>query len=203
MCYIGERLPQPASIVRNCPCGEEDFECEFNYQRNSDGRCVLTVGAVPLASEDQCSSGQSFWYERTALRKIPHSTCEGGLRLDQGFAHPCPGTTSHGFLFYATFILFPFLISGLAALWYQRRRGGKIRLGEPTEVGGVVDVLVSIPFFIIGTIAVIVGYVKEMEIPFISDRLRRSSSRGYRGISIDDDAEILNSDLRDYEDEEE
>lgn len=123
------------------------------------------------------------------MRKVPHSSCKGGLALDQGSAHPCPGHSSHGWLFWATISIAPFFLSGLAAVWWSRRRGGKgrIRLPEPGEGGnsGVVDVLVSIPWFVIGVVGAVVAYVRELEVPWISDRLRRASrSGGYRSLRL-------------------
>ncbi|ORY88169.1 putative signal sequence binding protein [Leucosporidium creatinivorum] len=202
-CYIGERLPQPHKIEKNCPCTEEDFECEFNYKRDSRGDCVLVDGAKPLESEETCAWDQQFWYERTNMRKVPHSKCVGGLTLDRGYAHACPGHSSHGWFFWATMTVAPFLFAGMAAVWWIRRRGGaggRIRLPEPGEGGnsGVVDFLLSVPWFIIGVVGAVVSRFKEMEIPFVSDRLRRSSRGGYRHIHLEDDAQLL----QDYDDEE-
>lgn len=138
------------------------------------------------------------------MRKVPHSTCTGGISLDLGSAHACPGYSSHSWFFWATVFVAPFFIAGLAAVWWSRRRGGKgrIRLPEPGEGGnsGLVDVLVSVPWFIIGVVGVVVAYVRTVEIPWLSDTLRRSSrdGSGYRTVRLDDDAALL----RDYDDEE-
>lgn len=177
---------------------------EFNYKRDSRGVCVLVDGAQPLESDSTCTWDQAFWYERTSMRKVPHSTCTGGISLDLGSAHACPGYSSHSWFFWATVFVAPFFIAGLAAVWWSRRRGGKgrIRLPEPGEGGnsGLVDVLVSVPWFIIGVFGVVVAYVRTVEIPWLSDRLRRSSrdGSGYRTVRLDDDAALL----RDYDDEE-
>ena len=54
MCYIGERLPQPHSIVRNCPCGEEDFEWSvilsspFRYSADSFRAANSITDVTPL-----------------------------------------------------------------------------------------------------------------------------------------------------------
>lgn len=226
MCYIGERLPQPHKIERNCPCGVEDFEwsvlpklsvasfppeahaiaphSEFNYKRNDQGTCVLVDGAKPLESDSTCEWDQPFWYERTSVRKVPHSSCEGGLTLDRGSAHACPAFQKRGWFFWATITVAPFIIAGLAAVWWTRRRSGKgrIRLPEPGEGGrsGLLDVVVSIPWFVVGVVGVVWAYAKEVEIPWVSAWLRARTSRGgYRTVRIDDDAALL----RDYDDEEE
>lgn len=153
-------------------------------------------GAVALASDETCAWDQQFWYERTNMRKVPHSSCEGGLVLDRGTPHACPGHSRHGWFFWATITVAPFLIAGLAAIWWTRRRSGKgrIRLPEPGEAGngGALDVLLSIPWFLVGVVGAVVAWAKEVEIPWVSDRIRRSSrSGGYRTLRLDDDAELL------------
>lgn len=53
-------------------------------------------------------------------------------------------------------------------------------------------------WFIIGVVGAVVSRFQEIEIPFVSDRLRRSSRGGYRHIHLEDDAQLL----QDYDDEE-
>lgn len=123
--------------------------------------------------------------------------------LDQGSRHACPGHSNHGWFFWTTLTLLPFFIAGLAAVWWSRRRGGKGRIRLP-EVGegsnsSAVEILVSIPWFVIGVVGAVVAWGKSVEIPWLSDRLRRSSRNGYRNVHLDDDAELL----RDYDDDEE
>ncbi|GAA6062486.1 hypothetical protein JCM10212_001859 [Sporobolomyces blumeae] len=202
-CFVGERLPQPAKIEKHCPCSRQDFECEFNYRLDARGECVLVPGATPLEADQTCKWDQPFWYDRTAYRKIPHSQCEGGLALDKGSAHVCPGNKTRSGFFWATIAVLPFGIAALAAIWWTRRRGGKgrIRLPEPGEGNrsGFAELLVSIPWFIIGVAGVLAAKVRELDIPFISDRLRRNSRSGYRSVRLDDalDAQLLS----DYDDE--
>jgi hypothetical protein len=178
----------------------------------------LVDGATPLESDSStCTSSTPFWYTRTNFRKVRHSACEGGLLLDRGTQHACEGQyRRHGVFWWIMMILLPFLIAGLAAIWWSRRRGGKsigggrIRLPDHNgegenqsrarQMGGnAVEVLASVPWFVIGVMGVFVGWVREVEIPWLSDRLRRSTRGGYRSVHLDDDAELL----RDYDDDEE
>jgi cbb3-type cytochrome oxidase subunit 3 len=192
-CYIGETLPQPFKEERICECTADDFECEFNHVRNGNGDCVLVPGAQALASDSYCAWGQDKWYERTAYRKVPHSKCVGGLRLDRGTEHAC--RKSHGFFWWVMVIVVCFLFAGLFAFWYARRRGaarkGRIRLPDPNEdfaVGGSRDSplerigehLSSVPWFLFG----IVGQMKA----WVSGQMPRSRTRGgYRTLPLDDD----------------
>lgn len=160
-----------------------------------------------------------FWYTRTNFRKVRHSACEGGLLLDRGTAYPCatysPSLGSHGFFFWIMIALLPFGITALAGIWYSRRRSGstlslswftskgRIRLPDNINddestlarnaqgrgVEQAVALLASVPWFVIGVVGAVVGAVKKVEIPWLSDRLRRSGRSTYRNVRLDDDAE--------------
>ncbi|GAA6014079.1 hypothetical protein JCM10207_000231 [Rhodosporidiobolus poonsookiae] len=196
-------------IEKTCARIEEDFEWFLNYKRNARGDCVLVDGAQPLASDATCPYGQPFWYDRTAYRRIPHTKCKDGLALDKGSRHTCPGAGARGGFFWATIAILPFGIAALAAVWWHRRKSsryGKIRLPTPGEPGrsSAVDILVSIPYFAVGLIGALVEKVRDINIPWLSDKLRgQRRGRGYgdyRSLRLDDDsigAELLD----DYEDE--
>jgi len=96
---------------------------EYNHVRDSAGKCLLVSGAQPLPNDDTCPDGAEFWYERTAYRKIPKSSCEGGERPDRGAEHRCPGFGAHNAGFWLTIFLVPFGFTALVALWYYRRSG--------------------------------------------------------------------------------
>lgn len=96
---------------------------EFNYARNSDGQCVLASGTQPLPPDDSCRNGEDYWYDRTAYRKIPYSTCEDGLALHQGSRHVCPGIRAHGAAFWFFVLVLPFIFTASVAWWYYRKSG--------------------------------------------------------------------------------
>lgn len=207
-CYVGEKITQLHEVQRNCTCQASDFECEFNYYRNSDGKCVLVEGANPLSSsteEETCRDFESTWYERTAYRKIPYSSCEGGERLDRGPPHPCPGLVGRGLggLFWASIVLLPFACAALGGYWWITKAGrpGAIRLGEHRAYGGdaaagVLSTLASVPYFILGLVSA--GWsALERRVPAL-ERFSFGRRRApYRAIPIDDDAELLGE----YEDD--
>lgn len=132
-CYIGETLEHPRTVVKNCTCVASDFECEFNHYRDSSDTCVLVEGAVALpkdTSEEQCVGFEPFWYERTAYRKIPYSSCQGGERPDRGPRHSCPGLVGGGrgigafFYWLLVLIVAVGAAAGVAYLFYVRRDRG-------------------------------------------------------------------------------
>lgn len=109
--------------MKNCTCVDSDFECEFNHYRNPAGACAPVEGAVTLSldtQEEQCNGFEAFWYERTAYRKIPYSSCEGGTRLDRGTRHACPGLIGgkgRGVFFWGSLLVLPVGLAALAG-WY-------------------------------------------------------------------------------------
>lgn len=206
LCYIGEKLPD-SKRQRNCACSEEDFECEFNYRRDpSTHKCVLIDGAQPLAVDEgkgQCARNQNFWFDRTEYRKIPYSSCEGGQQLDQGARHTCPSAGGHGFIWWGTVVVAPVILAGLLGFWWMRRRGtgpfrrGAIALPEPNGTmngrgegkGDLLDTLASVPWFVVGVSTALWGYVTNM--PIVTRWFGGGSRQGYRQVSLDDDAELL------------
>lgn len=164
---------------------------------------MLVDGATTLASNTTCDWGQDYWYDRTAYRKVPMSTCEGGNRPDRGAAHVCPTLSSHGFFWWTSIVIAPGLLAGLIAFWYARRRGaartGRIRLPEPADFEGedlksnVLGVLASVPYYLVGVMQQTWNWV-SMRMPF-GNRHRgyRSFAEGPSGF-YDDDASLLNDD---------
>ncbi|EEB97994.1 hypothetical protein MPER_02581 [Moniliophthora perniciosa FA553] len=146
-----------------------------------------------------------MWYDPTAYRKIPHSSCEGGNRQDRGQGHYCPGSLAgRGFFFWFMVLGVPFGLTALIGMWWWRKSGlarGMIRLpgdsrglGQSGSGGGVFDTLASVPWFLIG----LAGIAYE----WVSDKVDRvgwkyKSRRGYRNLPVDEDAQILR-----FEDEE-
>ncbi|KAG7098099.1 hypothetical protein E1B28_000073 [Marasmius oreades] len=206
MCYVGDGLEneERVKIVDNCPCVESDFECEFNHIRSPiNSSCILSPGTTPLASDpSSCMTdpdSDGFWYDRTAYRKIPHSTCVGGMRLDRGEKHVCPGLKGKGWAFWIIMIVaIPVLFAGLVGAWWYRKSGmarGMIRLpGDSRSFrrssGGILDTLASVPWFLIGLGQIAFSWI-EQKLGGLSGR------RGYRNIPIDEDAQVLR-----FEDEE-
>ncbi|KAG8926574.1 vacuolar protein sorting/targeting protein PEP1 [Tulasnella sp. 418] len=197
-CYIGEQTKTPEKKVHNCECTVSDFECEFNHVRDSAGNCVLVEGATPLPNDDSCSNDEEYWYERTPYRKIPYSTCVGGNRPDRGAQHVCPGINGHSFSFWLMWAILPFGFTALVGYYYHKRGGfqrGAIRLPDSSsrtslgESSGPLDTLLSIPWFLLGVTAVAIARLREVKIPFVSDRFQ--SRRGYRTVAVDEDAQVL------------
>ncbi|KAJ7259099.1 hypothetical protein B0H12DRAFT_1070032 [Mycena haematopus] len=122
-CYVGIQTKANERVERACSCTKADFECEFNYFKNTEDDCVLAPGTSPLPNEEVCEGDSEYWYERTAYRKIAFSSCEGGERLDQGPRHPClPLKKGDGGVFWLVISVAALVLVG-GRYWYCRDPG--------------------------------------------------------------------------------
>ncbi|ODV78209.1 vacuolar protein sorting/targeting protein 10 [Suhomyces tanzawaensis NRRL Y-17324] len=145
-CFIGSApLGEGFKVIRNCTCSRRDYECDYNYFRDTDDTCKLVKGLSPSDRlEDFCKKENAFeYFEPTGYRKIPVSTCEGGKQFDKWNAIACPGKENEfnkhygkevsGGKLLAVFIV-PLLVFFFAT-WFVydrgiRRNGGFKRFGQ-------------------------------------------------------------------------
>ncbi|KAF9344140.1 vacuolar protein sorting/targeting protein PEP1, partial [Mortierella sp. AD094] len=100
-CFVGEPPINPREIQSNCQCTVKDFECDYNYEPDENGKCVLVADAKPaeLNEKEMCASlpeGQDYYYESIGYRKMAFSSCVGDHELF-GTKKYCPGKGGIGF----------------------------------------------------------------------------------------------------------
>jgi len=147
-CFNGRMIPHLHDIAKNCSCTRQDFECDFNFERQVDGSCKLVKGYSPPDHSLICTEDdeKEEWYETTGFRKIPISTCQGGKELDISVAHPCPGFEDnfgkrHGPSGWAILfaIIIPIAVASAVGYWVWKNwanKFGQIRLGEQSSFDG-------------------------------------------------------------------
>lgn len=152
-CFTGHlELPTPHVIVRNCSCTRQDFECDYNFERQRDGSCALVPGLTPPDHSKICQDNPDVveYHEPTGYRRIPLTTCQGGRELEyvEDKARPCPKhedefdrshdrTLSGAGVFFA--IVVPIGLASAAGYWVWRNWDGKfgrIRLGDGSGSSG-------------------------------------------------------------------
>ncbi|KAJ5366905.1 hypothetical protein N7541_000846 [Penicillium brevicompactum] len=224
-CWNAWREPHIHSIGRNCTCTRADFECDYNYEMQSDGSCGLVPGLPKPNHITQCSADPEkveYW-EPTGYRRIPQTTCEGGLTLDQDVSHPCPNkeeeyNKKHGIsavgLFFA--IVIP-ILAAVAIGWYVYThwdgKFGQIRLGEGNVtsnrdafaipvaiIAGLVAVAQAVPLLVSSLARSASGLFKRGQRPYAT-RGSFAARRGDYSHVVDDEDELLGAD--DFDDEEE
>ncbi|ODV67153.1 hypothetical protein HYPBUDRAFT_153057 [Hyphopichia burtonii NRRL Y-1933] len=145
-CFIGSApLKEGFKVLRNCSCTRRDFECDYNFFRDTDDTCKLVKGLTPTdRRKEACKKDNAFrYFEPTGYRKIPLSTCVGGKKFDTMSPVACPGREKEFNEFYGRGIGFGrfMLIIGIPlAIFFSatyfvydrgiRRNGGFKRFGQ-------------------------------------------------------------------------
>ena len=177
-CHNGKNaIPHLHSIQRNCSCIRQDFECDFNFELKGDGSCGLVPGYQPMSHEQACQEDSKLveYWTPTGYRRIPLTTCDGGLEMDKVESKPCPGhendyAEKHGIsgaaLFFA--IAVPVLVAIGVGYWVYTRwqdgfgNFGQIRLGggsDSSTTGSGQSPFISVPVAIISGVVAVVGAV--------------------------------------------
>ncbi|KAM4607451.1 VPS10 domain-containing receptor SorCS1-like [Polymixia lowei] len=63
-----------------CPCTEADFECDYGFERQSDGSCTPAFWFVPSTASRDCIAGDSF-LNTTGYRRAVSNNCTAGTLL--------------------------------------------------------------------------------------------------------------------------
>ncbi|KAF2459950.1 glycosyl hydrolase [Lineolata rhizophorae] len=142
-CFNGRQYERLHTIKANCSCTRLDYECDYNFIRQNDNSCKLADGLDPLDPMAVCEENPDAfeYYDITGYRRIPITTCSGGLELElTSLPKPCPGhedefARKRGIsgvgLFFA--IVLPFAAAGAIGYYVWRNWDGKfgqIRLGD-------------------------------------------------------------------------
>ncbi|KAJ7403073.1 VPS10 domain-containing receptor SorCS1 [Pitangus sulphuratus] len=88
--YAGGMTSEP------CVCTEADFDCDYGYERHSNGQCLPAFWYNPSSLSKDCSLGQSY-LNSTGYRKVVSNNCTDGVR-ERYTAKPqqCPGKPPQG-----------------------------------------------------------------------------------------------------------
>lgn len=147
-CYNGREIQHLHDIAQNCTCTRRDFECDYNYERMEDGSCKLVPGLEKADPSEICRKDKNAieYYNVTGYRRIPLTTCQGGLELDlTSRPIPCSGheeefQKKHGIsgvgLFFA--IVVPIAAAAGVGFWVYKNWDGKfgrIQLGDGGATG--------------------------------------------------------------------
>ncbi|KAJ5909191.1 Vacuolar protein sorting/targeting protein 10 [Penicillium taxi] len=230
-CWIDWREPHINRVGGNCTCTRADFECDYNYEMQSDGSCGLVAGLSKPDHSLKCLEDPELveYWEPTGYRRLTQTTCQGGDLFDQIKALPCPSKEKefekkHGISGVGLFFAIVTPIAAAAAFGYfiytkWDVRFGQIRLGENrTSSGGWFSrdsILIAVP---VAIIAAIVAVAQAM--PLVGTSIWRSVSgligRGSRPYAtrgsfaarrgdythvVDDEDELLGIDELDEEEE--
>lgn len=189
-CYIGEKISKPYQIVRNCQCRREDFECDWNYERDEAGECKLVKGYTPPDHTEVCKNpGVNEWWFPTGYRRIPMTTCEGGFEYDKMENFPCPGKEEgfkkkhrglRGFPLFLVIVLPILAVGTFVFMVYHHYVGryGQIKLGDEDATFDNTNLITKVSsivgFGVVRTISFILQTSKEIK-GWVSAKVSRKS----------------------------
>ncbi|XP_026160034.1 VPS10 domain-containing receptor SorCS1 isoform X2 [Mastacembelus armatus] len=64
-----------------CDCTEADFECDYGYERRSDGKCTPAFWFHPSSVSRSCTTGMTF-LNSTGYRKVVSNNCTAGVSVE-------------------------------------------------------------------------------------------------------------------------
>ncbi|XP_057699081.1 VPS10 domain-containing receptor SorCS1 isoform X2 [Corythoichthys intestinalis] len=64
-----------------CDCTEADFECDYGYERRTDGKCSPAFWFHPSVMSRSCTTGMTF-LNSTGYRKVVSNNCTAGVIVE-------------------------------------------------------------------------------------------------------------------------
>jgi hypothetical protein len=87
-CFNGQEYER-VEFRKNCACAEEDYECDFGYERSSDNGPCVAIMAISNAAPKDCSG---FYTVSNGYRLIAGDTCDSTQGVDHLHTKfRCPG----------------------------------------------------------------------------------------------------------------
>ncbi|XP_053708942.1 VPS10 domain-containing receptor SorCS3 isoform X2 [Synchiropus splendidus] len=94
-CMLGNDYSRILS-AESCICRAHDFECDYGYERRSDGNCRPAFWFNPTALSRSCSHGQNY-FNSTGYRKVVLNNCTKGVKeMYTPRKQPCPNRPPKG-----------------------------------------------------------------------------------------------------------
>uniref|UniRef100_A0A672Z6Q5 VPS10 domain-containing receptor SorCS2 n=1 Tax=Sphaeramia orbicularis TaxID=375764 RepID=A0A672Z6Q5_9TELE len=79
-----------------CECTEADFECDYGYERRSNGRCSHAFWFHPSSMSRSCTTGMTF-LNSTGYRKVVSNNCTAGVSTEYtARRQQCPSQAPRG-----------------------------------------------------------------------------------------------------------
>ncbi|PWA30690.1 hypothetical protein CCH79_00009138, partial [Gambusia affinis] len=76
-CVMGKTY-SVAMTLAPCDCTEADFECDYGYERRTDGKCSPAFWFHPSSMSRSCTTGMTF-LNSTGYRKVVSNNCTAGV----------------------------------------------------------------------------------------------------------------------------
>ena len=78
-CFIKSDFDEPEPKIEDCECTEEDFECDYNFQRDSEDRTKCNKVGPIVKPDGACKNNpEDTFMGSSGWRLIPGNTCKRG-----------------------------------------------------------------------------------------------------------------------------
>lgn len=89
---VSKNFEDPEEDRETCKCTKKDFECDYNFKRDNEGKCVKDGPIIP--PEGACEGGKTTFKGSSGYRLIPGNDCKGGEDLSKEVERECKETTT-------------------------------------------------------------------------------------------------------------
>ncbi|KAI9850164.1 MAG: vacuolar protein sorting/targeting protein PEP1, partial [Vezdaea acicularis] len=73
-CFVNRDFKDPVPDTKPCDCTEEDFECDFNFERSFDGETCILSGKLDVPT-GACKNPEDTFKGTSGWRRIPGNNC--------------------------------------------------------------------------------------------------------------------------------
>ena len=151
-CFNGQQYER-AEFRKNCPCAEEDYECDYGYERSSDTGPCVAIMAMPTGAPKECVGSYTV---SNGYRLVAGDTCEPAKGIDRlPTVNRCPGlfsgsaaeVSSSG---WGVLFVLLVLLGVLALITLRNRSEGGLGLSSvlsavPNSLPALLGLLASLP----------------------------------------------------------
>jgi hypothetical protein len=81
-CFMKKEFEDPEVETEPCECTDDDYECDYNFERSEDRKECNPAGAVVIP-DGACKNPDDTFMGSSGWRKIPGDNCKGGKKKDE------------------------------------------------------------------------------------------------------------------------
>ncbi|KAL1837500.1 hypothetical protein VTJ49DRAFT_3728 [Mycothermus thermophilus] len=81
-CFLNQPFKHIVPKTVDCDCTDKDYECDFNFERDEDGKCVAKGPIIPPDGACRDAKPDDTFKGTSGYRKIPGNTCKPTKEMD-------------------------------------------------------------------------------------------------------------------------
>jgi photosystem II stability/assembly factor-like uncharacterized protein len=84
-CFLKQEFKHAVAKTEDCDCTDKDYECDFNFERQEDGKCVAKGPIIPPDGVCRDAKPDDTFKGTSGYRKIPGNTCKPTKEMDEKY----------------------------------------------------------------------------------------------------------------------